>query len=266
MQQRNTRPFHHHFLKQVITIAAGLGLALFSLQPVAAGTVSYVGHERWVTVEKVYDGDTFRTTDGEKIRLLGINTPETAHGSEAGEPLGNKAKTALKKLVLGQQLRLQFDRERKDRYGRFLAQAFLRDGSWVNGQLIATGMAHVYTFAPNFKWSAALLALERKARQQKRGIWKSDYFKVLSADKIDHNQIGRFRLVQGYVDAVNHKDWRFRMGELNISIPRKYRQWFKNNPNIQTGQQWLVRGKIRISNRGKLYLALHSPFDMEKMN
>lgn len=245
---------------------SSLLLLLTFTQTAVSGTLSQVGYDRWVTVEKVYDGDTFRTTNGEKVRLLGINTPEIAHNSQRGEPLASEAERLLQSLIGGQQVRLQFDTERRDQYGRLLAQVFLRDGRWVNAQLIEAGMAHVYTFAPNFKWAKKLLTAERIARQQQRGLWNNAYFEILDAKRVGRSQIGRFRLVQGKAESVDPKSGAFKMGKLHISIPRKYRQWFKKSPNIQAGQQWLVRGRIRISSSGKLYLALHSPFDLEKMN
>lgn len=243
-----------------------LTILLLTAPAAAAGTLSQIGHDRWVTAAYIYDGDTFRTSDGEKIRLLGINTPESARNTEPGEPLAAKAKAKLKQLIAGQQLRLKFDRDKKDQYGRLLAQVFLRDGQWVNRLLVEAGLAHVYTFAPNFKWGEALLIAERKARQQQLGIWRQSHFRVLKAEQADRSQIGRFRLVEGRIDEVDGKGWSFRMDKLNISIPHKYRNWFGSTPDIQTGQRWLVRGKIRISSTGKLYLALHSPLDMEKMD
>lgn len=236
---------------------------LFIQQPATAGTLSQIGYDRWVTAEKVFDGDTFSTTEGEKVRLLGINTPETAHDSQPAEPYGRKATEFLKSLIEGKQLRLLLDRDHRDRYGRLLAQAYLRDGRWANGLLVEAGLAHVYTFAPNFKWADKLVAIEKTARANQLGIWNQDYFRVLDAAKVDRSHIGRYRLVKGVVHEVGN--WSFRLNDLHISIPRSYREWFEKSPKISKGQQWLVRGKIRISNSGKLYLALHSPFDMEKV-
>ncbi|MBN4082555.1 thermonuclease family protein [Mariprofundus ferrooxydans] len=230
----------------------------------AAGTLSVIGEERWVTVAKVYDGDTFKTRQGEKIRLLGLNTPETRHRDEPGQIGGKEAKEALKKLILGKQVRLRFDKEKKDRYKRTLAQVWMRDGLWVNGWLLKKGYAHVYTFEPNTRWTKKLLRDERFARTQKLGIWNTSRFKLLKARKISGKNIGEFRIVQGKVEQItDKKGWRFKFGKLNVSIPKAYRKSFKRPPHLKKGQQVTVRGKIRISSKNRFFLTLYSPADLE---
>jgi len=230
----------------------------------SAGTLSWIGEERWVTVSKIYDGDTFKTRRGEKIRLLGLNTPETRHGDEPGQPGGKQAKAALKKLILGKQVRLRFDKEKKDRYKRTLAQVWMRDGLWINGWLLRQGYAHLYTFEPNSRWAKKLLQEERIARSQKLGIWRTTRFKVLDSQHIPNKSIGQFRVAQGTVgNKTDKKGWGFRLGKLYISIPKAYRKFFKRPPNLKKGQKVIVRGRIRISSKEKLFLSLHSPADLE---
>ena len=237
-------------------------LLLLAVVPAQAGTLSVVGRDTWAKVEKAYDGDTFRTTDGEKVRLLGIDAPELAHSAERGEPLGPKSKHFLQGLIEGKLVRLKRDKEKRDRYGRQLSHVYLRDGTWVNGAMVSEGLALVYTFAPNLHFANDLLRLEKAARDQKFGIWATSRFRVLQSTSVSNNPIGQFRLVQGEVTQTDKNGYGFRLGSLNISIPRKYRAYFKKAPNIRKGQQVLVRGTIRTSN-GKLFLALHSPFDLE---
>ncbi|MFQ5519572.1 MAG: thermonuclease family protein, partial [Mariprofundus sp.] len=114
-----------------------------------AGTLSVIGQARWVSVASVFDGDTFRTSSGEKVRLLGINTPEIAHGSQPGQAYASKAARRLSSLIGGKSVQLRTDKEKRDKYGRTLAQVYLRDGQWVNRILVEEGLAQVYTFAPN---------------------------------------------------------------------------------------------------------------------
>jgi hypothetical protein len=193
-----------------------------------------------------------------------MNTPETRHGDEPGQVGGKEAKEALKKLILSKQVRLQFDKEKKDRYKRTLAQVWMRDGLWVNGWLLKKGYAHVYTFEPNVRWAKKLLKKERIARTQKLGIWNTARFKVLTARRISGKNIGQFRIVQGEVAQVtDKKGWAFKLGKLNISIPKSYRKAFRGAPHLKNGQKITVRGKIRISSKERLFLALHSPADLE---
>ncbi|MFQ5581895.1 MAG: thermonuclease family protein [Mariprofundaceae bacterium] len=227
----------------------------------SAGTLSTLTQSRWVEVAHVYDGDTFRTAKGEKVRLLGINTPEVAHNIEPGQPFGKRARTRLVQLLQGKLVRLRTDKNRHDNYGRLLAQVWLRDGTWINALLVREGLAHVYTFAPNFHWAGQLLQEERTARQAKTGIWSNRRFRVLNASQVSRRHIGQFRIVEG--QAKGSKRAAFQLGELNVSIPRKYRTYFDPLPHLREGQPVRIRGTIRASSRGRLYLALHSPYDLE---
>ncbi len=246
-------------LRRVSTIL--ICLLLFTVNAAQAGTFSVVGKSRWVSVAYIFDGDTFRTRSGERIRLLGINTPEVAHNAQREQPYAKQAKRRLTQLITGKSVRLSLDKEKRDKYGRTLAQVYLRDGRWVNNMLVAEGLAHVYTFAPNFYWADKLLRTEKKARNDKRGLWKSSRFRILDASEVSSRQIGQFRLVRGYVDA--RQAWRFRLGKkLTISVPRKSRQWFSASDLPQNGQKVILRGMIRVSSTGHRYLALHSRFDI----
>ncbi len=237
--------------------------AAFSLTGVkaVAGTLSLVEQGRWVHVSQVFDGDTFRTDDSEKVRLLGINAPEIAHNDEPGQPLGKQAKILLTRLIGGKTVKLRLDKDSKDTYGRILAQVYLRNGDWVNAMLVREGMAYVYTFPPNFRWTPALIKAEQEAQPRHLGIWKNERFRILKAREAGGRFIGQFRIVQGKV--THPGSWRFRLGRLNISIPRKYRQWFDGKPLPAAGKHVRVRGTIRAGKGDRLYLALHSPYDID---
>ncbi|TLS69202.1 thermonuclease family protein [Mariprofundus erugo] len=226
-----------------------------------AGTLSVIRSDRWVTVARVFDGDTFTTTSGERVRLLGINTPEIAHGQQPAQPMGHEARQRLNTMIQGQTVRLAFDRDKFDDYGRTLAQVYLRNGLWVNADLVQKGFAHVYTFAPNFRWSRELIVAEQHARKAGTGIWRTNRFRVLPAEQAGADQIGQFRVIRGQVSHI--EPWGFRLARLRITIPVRYRQWFKQPTPVTPEQIVLVRGIIRLSRSGTYDLALHSPFDME---
>ena len=88
-------------------------------------------------VKKVYDGDTVLLSDGRKIRYLGINTPEWQ------EPFYLKAKQLNESLVMGKDVRLEFDEERVDKYGRLLAYVYVGE-QMVNAKLIEECLAHAF--------------------------------------------------------------------------------------------------------------------------
>ncbi|MBN2024831.1 MAG: thermonuclease family protein [Pirellulales bacterium] len=122
-------------------------------------------------VEKVVDGDTFVLTNGAKIRLIGADTPETVHPDRPVEPWGPEATEFTRRFLAGGEVHLVFDRERKDRYGRFLAYVWV-DDEMLNESLIRAGLARART---EFRYAAARKTLfrraEAEARSEGRGIW-----------------------------------------------------------------------------------------------
>jgi len=130
----------------------------------------------FLSVTKVVDGDTFWVDDGSekglKVRLIGVDTPETVHSQKGVEYYGKEASNFAKSLLEGEKVRLEFDVDRIDRYGRTLAYVYLSDGTFLNAELVKKGYAHVMTVPPNVKYSEKFLELEREARENKLGLWK----------------------------------------------------------------------------------------------
>jgi len=241
-----------------------LTLFLF-IQPSFAGSLSWITHDRWVTVERVIDGDTFKTTKGEKVRLLGINTPEIRHDNSPAQPFGAQAKNALTTLIAGKQVRLSFDKEKKDKYGRTLAHVYLRNSTWVNAVLVKMGLAHVYTFVPNISAAKQLLPIEQAAIAAKRNMWGHKRWRVLTPKQLRMRLLGQFRLIHGVVTKVDKNGWRFELGKLTVTVPRRARRAFKRKA-LKLGQQILVRGKLRMSRKGKWFLSIYTQSDAYHIN
>ncbi len=122
---------------------------------------------RWVN-----DGDTIVLADGRHVRYIGINTPEIEHEHQKAEPYGYQAKKYNEKLVFSKTVRLQFDKERHDRFGRLLAYVFLPDGTFVNQAMVAQGYAYLLPQKPNIKYAKILLQTQREAISAKKGMWR----------------------------------------------------------------------------------------------
>ncbi len=130
---------------------------------------------QWASVVRVVDGDTIRVRIAgaeERVRYIGIDTPETA-GSPAGEqPFGPDAAAFNEHLVGGRRLCLERDVSERDRYGRLLRYAWLDDGTLVNERLLEAGLARVVTFPPDVKYhETRLLPAQRAAMAAGRGMW-----------------------------------------------------------------------------------------------
>ncbi len=125
------------------------------------------------TVERVIDGDTIRVRLGERIetvRYIGVDTPETVHPVRGIEPYGLAASAFNRTLVEGRQVRLEFDAELRDHYGRLLAYVYT-DSLFVNAELIRQGYAQVMTVPPNVRHADEFVRLQRQARLTDRGLW-----------------------------------------------------------------------------------------------
>ena len=141
--------------------------------PILAALVLWAHAGEFHTVRWVDDGDTIVLDDGMKVRYIGINAPEIAHGNPPAEPFGPEASVFNRKLVLHQPVRLQTDRESTDRFQRTLAYVFLKDGTFVNQELVRSGMAHVLYVFPNVTYDAVLLKTQQEAMTAGRGMWRN---------------------------------------------------------------------------------------------
>ncbi|BBA33445.1 Micrococcal nuclease-like nuclease [Methylocaldum marinum] len=131
-------------------------------------------------VKLVFDGDTFLLDNGEKVRLLGINTPEVDSPKKMGEAGGEEAKQWLQSRLTGRMVRLEQDRELRDKYGRMLAHVFTENREHVNLTLVDAGLAFVDIHPPNLKFAEALTRAQNRAEQARRGIWGMPEYRAKS--------------------------------------------------------------------------------------
>ena len=140
---------------------------------------------------EVVDGDTLLLENGTEVRLVGIQAPELALGRAGFKPwpLAEQAKQGLEALALGKMLTLYYGGRKLDRYGRALAHLLRADGLWLQGELLAAGMARVYSFRDNRRLIAEMLGsfqlvegpVVGAAIVRRRGYlnfgadWKSDF-------------------------------------------------------------------------------------------
>jgi micrococcal nuclease len=126
---------------------------------------------------KVVDGDTIHVQVGdrrEKVRYIGVDTPETKHPTKGVQCFGQKASEFNASLVAGERVRLVRDVEERDRYGRLLAYVYrVRDGLFVNAELARLGYAQPLSIPPDVRFADRFAALAREAREQGRGLWSA---------------------------------------------------------------------------------------------
>jgi micrococcal nuclease len=125
-------------------------------------------------VVRVVDGDTIHVRIGdrlEKVRYIGVNTPEIRHPRKGEEPGGREAARVNRELTDGKRVRLELDVQERDRYGRVLAYVWVGD-TMVNAELVRLGYAQVMTVPPNVRYKDLFLDLQRAARETGRGLWR----------------------------------------------------------------------------------------------
>ncbi len=151
-------------------------------------------------VNYVYDGDTLQLEDGRKIRMLGIDSPETFTRQGSLQPdikvAGEKAKAALQQQLNASRnkISLAFGPQRFDRYGRTLAHVFLPDGSNLQAGLIAQGYAIAFTTPPNDRMSPCYRELEAQAMQANRGIWQLPRYQLRGVNQLSKESEGFYRI------------------------------------------------------------------------
>lgn len=133
-------------------------------------------------VTRVIDGDTIvvlMNGVSEKIRLIGVDTPETVDPRKTIQCFGKEASMFTENLLLNNAVRLEADASQgdRDKYGRLLRYVFLEDGTAnneiINKKLIAEGYGHEYTYRLPYKYQSDFKNAERLAREGQKGLWAS---------------------------------------------------------------------------------------------
>mgnify|MGYP003862682391 CR=1 FL=1 len=115
-------------------------------------------------VSRVVDGDTFVIATGQRVRLIGIDTPEV------NQPYYFEAKQKLTSLIANKDVEMEKDVSETDKYGRLLRYVYV-DALFVNAELVKEGYARVFTYPPDVKYAQLFVNLEREARANNRGLW-----------------------------------------------------------------------------------------------
>lgn len=121
-------------------------------------------------VKRVIDGDTIELMDGQVVRYIGVDTPETKHPNKAVECFGKEAAKQNETLVAGKTVILESDVSKTDRYGRLLRYVWV-DGQLVNWQLVATGFAYAKSYPPDVSYQQVFNSAQAYARKNQIGLW-----------------------------------------------------------------------------------------------
>lgn len=229
-------------------------------------------------VVRVLDGETLALDDGSQVRLIGALAPRAldAGADEGTWPLAEAAKSALEELSLGRSVELGFAGRRTDRYGRLMAQVFVRTDDkrlWLQGEMLRQGHARAYALPGSSDCLDDLVAAEKQAREARLGLWGHASYQIRPANR--HWELLRFRstyqLVEGEVLATADvrgriylnfgEDWR---QDFTITVqPSNRRQFAEAGMDLLAlkSRRVLVRGWIE--RRGGPLIEVYHPAQLE---
>lgn len=176
-------------------------------------------------VYRVIDGDTIELQSGERVRLIGINTPES------GQKCYTEATNRLKDLVEAKEIRLEKDVTDKDQYGRLLRYVFV-DGSFVNLLLVREGYANVYTVSPDVKYSTNITQAEGLAKQENGCLWQKsiNYSDCINISNFHYDAAGNdnYNLNDEYVTFRNNCGFPVNMTGWTVKDAATHIYYFQN--------------------------------------
>jgi endonuclease YncB( thermonuclease family) len=208
------------------------------------------GNGEQVRVVHIFDGDTLGLADGRRLRLIGINAPETGRKGQPPQPLAAQATALLQSLLERQDhtLRLQFDTSQRDHYGRLLAHAFLMNGDNLAALLLGQGLATALAVPPDTRAAGCYQDIENRARAACLGVWALPEYQSIAAAKLQAGMQG-FRLVEGRITEIRpsrYSIWLQLDGPLVAHIARKDLMYFPAGyPDSLEGRRVALRGWLK---------------------
>lgn len=244
---------------------------LLCLQPVMfvqAAPLCPSNHiDQQVKVHYVHDGDTLHLQNGDKVRLIGIDTPELARKGRPDEVLAIQARDRLKQLVRNSnnQLDLRMGADRFDRYGRRLAHLYGQNGSSLSAQLLKDGLATLLAVPPNLSSLDCYAIAEAHAQEMAIGIWQLTRYRTIASTDLSRNSRG-YRRVSGKVIRIGEGRrnlWLNLPGKVAFRIEKNELLLFSGlKPRELLGKTITGRGWL-YGHKGELRMRLRSRFALD---
>ena len=219
-----------------------------------------------VHISYVIDGDTVVLASGEKLRLIGLDTPELGRDGATDEPGAVAARLYLQQLLQADaSYPLSLDREQRDRYGRLLGHLFLPDGQNVQAMLLAEGLGTPFAFPPNLRFIACYYQQAGLARDNRKGVWRLPRYQPLNVSALTGAERG-YHVISGRVSRVGNSRsslWLNLSDRFAIRIQRSDLKYFDGlDLSGLTGKDVTVRGMIYRSN-GRQRIRIRHPGDLQ---
>lgn len=248
-----------NFSRRHVLLAAASSLIGFCAVSSYAAELS-IG-ETGLTV-RALSGDSFILRDNLAVRLAGIQAPRK------NWPLTAKAKAALAKLIKDQTIGLYYGKQRRDRFGRATAQAYILDETgtrdvWLQAEMIRQGYARVMSAYDDLADFDYLYKLEHEAREQGKGIWADEFYHLRSPDPNRLVQyVDSVQIIEGIITSTADIRGRIYLNfgadyktDFTLAIAKKHARRFKDlAPLSLEGAKVRVRGWIELTNGPMIWL------------
>lgn len=245
-----------HFFKKALILSAFLISSCQQTHIALADTCvsKPVSAAEKATVKWVYDGDTLLLTDKRKIRIIGIDTPETKHHKQKAQAYGAKAREALREKLksFNYQVSLRYGKEKRDKYSRILAHVYLPDGTNISSWMLKSGFARTLPIPPNIKLADCYKQAEESAQLQSLKIWRLKKHQLQDATTLPQRVKGYVRLKGKITNIKHYKKHLFMELESNsrrhiqLKVKKKNLRYFnKPDPDNLLGKTIVVSGILK---------------------
>lgn len=244
--------------------AVFLLLAGFSIAHAACETDHF---DLSTKVTYIFDGDTIEIESGERVRLVGVNTPELGRDGRKPEAFAQKAKKQLTQLIRqhDNRVKLRYGTQRRDKYNRLLAHVYLSNGASVSEWLLERGLATALTVPPNTWLHSCYQSAENSAKSANRGLWSLPEYQPIESTALKPGDTG-FHLIRGKVIRVGHSKksiWLNLAGNTALRIDRKDLRYFQNlKPESLLDKTLIARGWLYSYNE-EMRLRIRHPAAIE---
>ncbi len=218
------------------------------------------------TVKHVIDGDTVIFADERRVRLIGINTPETGRDGRPAQIGADQAHDYLSRLLhTNQDIMLVYDKERTDKYGRALAHLFLKDGINIQALLLKRGLATPLTIPPNLAHMDCYEKSAEFAQSQQIGLWALKQYKPVPVESISIKDLG-YRIITGNVVRIGESrsaTWINLSRNLALRITKEDLPYFADAMlKGLVGKDVMARGWLYYTN-GEYRMQIRHPVDLK---
>ncbi len=256
-----------HLFRKAPLIGVFLFAGFFTANLQAACETDH--YDEMAVLDRVHDGDTIRLSDGRKVRLIAVNTPEMAYKARPAQAFAVEATQFLRQMLkTSKQVYLKYGADREDRHKRLLAHVFTRQGKNLAAELIRRGLGFAIVVPPNDWQQKCYFEQERHARKNQAGIWSHADYQAKPATALTRDLTG-FQRIEGRVNKIGQgKKWLWLdLAPLfSIKVLRRNLKYFENQPiESLAGKRIRVRGWAAYYN-GKLRMSLRHPAMMELLD